>query len=74
MKNKDKPWEDDSVDHWKNDSWAKGDMTSSLTEESCFAVLFPSYREKYLRETWPQVTQLLKEQGMRQQARLTAAA
>ena len=33
-------------------------------EESSFAVLFPTYREAYLRETWPQVTSLLKEQGI----------
>jgi hypothetical protein len=64
MKNLDKPWEDDSVDHWKTEPFSKDDMKSPLTEESSFAVLFPAYREKYLREAWPQVTSLLKEHGV----------
>ena len=65
MKNMDKPWEDDSVDHWKDEKFDKGDMAGgSLMEESSFAVLFPSYRETYLREHWPQVTSLLKEHGV----------
>ena len=64
-KNPDKPWEDDSVDHWKTEKFTKGDMVGgSLTEESSFAVLFPSYRESYLREAWPSVTALLREQGI----------
>ena len=65
MKNLDKPWEDDSVDHWKPEKFEKGDMAGgALTEESSFAVLFPSYRESYLREVWPQVTSTLKEHGI----------
>ncbi|EOD04858.1 hypothetical protein EMIHUDRAFT_439079 [Emiliania huxleyi CCMP1516] len=64
MKNMDKPWEDDSVDHWKPEAFAQGDMAGPLLEESSFAVLFPAYREKYLREVWPQVTSALKEQGV----------
>jgi len=64
FKNLDKPWEDDSVDHWKNEPFTKDDMKNPLTEESSFAVLFPAYREKYLREAWPQVTALLKEHNL----------
>jgi len=60
----DKPWEDDTVDHWKNDTFAQGDMAAPLLEESSFAVLFPSYREKYMRDNWPQVTSILKEHGI----------
>jgi len=65
MKNMDKPWEDDSVDHWKTELFEKGDMSGgTLTEESSFAVLFPTYREQYLREAWPQVTSAMKEHGI----------
>ena len=65
FKNMDKPWEDDSVDHWKQDDWKQGDMSHSLLEESSFAVLFPAYREAYLREVWPNVTSALKEHGVK---------
>ena len=53
-KKKDKPWEDDSVDHWKVEAYTQDDAKHTLQEESAFAVLFPQYREKYLREAWPQ--------------------
>lgn len=42
------------MDKWKVEPFGKEDMAGPLTEESSFAVLFPSYREKYLREAWPQ--------------------
>ena len=64
FKNMDKPWEDVyMLDHWKQDDWKQGDMSHSLLEESSFAVLFPAYREAYLREVWPNVTSALKEHG-----------
>ena len=140
FKNLDKPWEDDSVDHWKqhsqgftqcghaghggrkshvppcsawwlragsrsrvlppgdllaprgssrhthpanptpvpvacrNEPFAKEDMKNPLTEASSFAVLFPAYREKYLREAWPQVTSLLKDHNLSCQVPLRARA
>jgi len=60
-KNMNKPWEDDTVDHWKVQPFGQGDMSQPLLEESSFAVLFPAYREKYLRDIWPQATALLKK-------------
>lgn len=60
----DKPWDDETVEHWKTEKWQEGDMKHSLLEESTFAVLFPAYREKYLRDVWPQVTAALKKEGI----------
>ena len=39
-------------------------MPHHLLEESSFATLFPQYREKYLRESWPEVTALLAKYGI----------
>lgn len=61
-KEKDKPWDDETVDHWKVEPFTKDDNRGgSLLEESSFAVLFPQYREKAIREVWPHVTRALKE-------------
>ena len=40
------------------------DNPHGLFEESSFAVLFPKYREAYLRDAWPAVTRALKETGV----------
>jgi len=60
---KDKPWDNDQIDHWKNQPWNEGDgdhlVGGRLLEESCFATLFPKYRENYLRQVWPVVTKAL---------------
>jgi len=59
---RDKPWDNDEIDHWNVDAWdtEKDNLTGgSLLEESSFATLFPKYREKYLREVWPVVTRSL---------------
>ncbi|KAK9863254.1 hypothetical protein WJX84_008705 [Apatococcus fuscideae] len=61
---KDKPWDNESIDHWKIDPFGKTDNPSGMLEESSFAVLFPKYREQYLREVWPLVTKALKEQNV----------
>eukprot|EP00947_MAST-08B_sp_MAST-8B-sp1_P000669 g669.t1 len=56
---RDKPWDNDSIDHWKVNEWKPEDLNGPLLEESSFATLFPQYREKYLREVWPMVTRAL---------------
>ncbi|XP_055917254.1 KRR1 small subunit processome component homolog [Eupeodes corollae] len=39
--------------------------THGLVEESSFATLFPKYREKYLKEVWPLVQQVLDESHLK---------
>lgn len=59
--------EDAIDDAWSMpiDPFKKGDMKSSLLSESSFAILFPRYREKYLRECWPLVKSSLSEYGVK---------
>jgi len=61
---RDKPWDHDGIDHWSVTPFTADDNPHGVLEESSFAVLFPKYREKYLRETWPSITKALKEQGV----------
>lgn len=61
---KDKPWDNDTINHWEIQTFTKDDNPYGLLEESSFATLFPKYREKYLREVWPSVTKALKEDGV----------
>jgi len=60
---KDKPWDNDQINHWENQPWDEEDGDKlpggRLLEESCFATLFPKYRENYLRQVWPVVTKAL---------------
>jgi ribosomal RNA assembly protein len=54
--------EDDGINYWETLPFTKEDNKGGhLLEESSFAVLFPQYREKYIREAWPHVTRALKE-------------
>merc|ERR1711934_13512 len=63
---RDKPWDNDQIDHWKVSEWTEDDAktTNHFLEESSFATLFPQYREKYLREIWSQVTRSLEKYGI----------
>jgi len=59
---RDKPWDNEDIDHWKVEHWDDEKDTlpgGRLLEESSFATLFPKYREHYLREVWPVVTKAL---------------
>jgi len=61
---KDKPWDNEEIDHWKVEVWNPEDLPAPLLEESSFATLFPKYREQYLREVWPVVTKVLDGHGV----------
>lgn len=63
---KDKPWDNDpTLDKWKIDPFNKEEMKHPFAEESSFAVLFPQYREKYIKEIWPHIKKGLKEVGIK---------
>ena len=57
---RDKPWDNEEIDHWKVDEFKAEEVNGTFLEESSFATLFPKYREKYLREVWPVVTKTLE--------------
>lgn len=62
---KEKPWDTDDIDHWKVDPFTPEDNKAGpFTEESSFAILFPKYREQYLRESWGLVTRSLESHGI----------
>ncbi|KEP66182.1 UNVERIFIED_CONTAM: ribosomal rna assembly protein mis3, putative [Hammondia hammondi] len=56
---RDKPWDTDDVDHWKIEEFKPEHNPGGMLEESSFACLFPQYREKYLKEVWPEVKRAL---------------
>ncbi|KAI1811743.1 ribosomal RNA assembly protein KRR1 [Poronia punctata] len=63
--NHDKPWDTEDIDKWKVEPFKPEDnVGGTLAEESSFIVLFPKYREVYLREAWPGVTKALKNVGI----------
>lgn len=63
---RDKPWDNDpTVDKWKIEEFKPEDMKGSLLETSSFSVLYPSYREKYLDETFPFIKMVLKEHAIK---------
>ncbi|SPO26713.1 probable KRR1 - required for 40S ribosome biogenesis [Ustilago trichophora] len=61
---KDKPWDDDSIDHWNVPKFTSDEIKGPFLEESSFATLFPKYRERYLKEVWGHVTSALDKHGL----------
>ncbi|KAI9718293.1 MAG: ribosomal RNA assembly protein krr1 [Chrysothrix sp. TS-e1954] len=60
--NTEKPWDTPDIDKWKIDKFNPEDnLTGPFSEESSFIVLFPKYREQYLREAWPMVNRALSK-------------
>lgn len=61
---KDKPWDHEGIDHWKEAEFSQEHSSGPFLEESSFATLFPQYREKYLREVWRGVKTALEKVGI----------
>ncbi|KAK0701676.1 hypothetical protein B0T26DRAFT_660257 [Lasiosphaeria miniovina] len=61
---KEKPWDTDDIDKWKIEPMAKEESSGPFLEESSFMTLFPKYRERYLRDSWPLVTKSLDKHGI----------
>ncbi|CAN6674867.1 Krr1p small subunit processome component [Trichomonascus vanleenenianus] len=64
--NKDKPWDTEDIDKWKEEPFLPEDLKSGepFLEESSFATLFPKYREAYLQQVWGDVTRALEKKGI----------
>lgn len=58
---KDKPWDTDDIDKWKIVPF---EATRAVIEESQFSILFPKYRENYLKECWNAITNELEKVGI----------
>lgn len=55
----------DDIDKWKIDQFkAEDNLGGTFAEESSFGVLFPKYREVYLKEAWPLITRSLAKHGV----------
>ncbi|KAI6804860.1 KRR1 small subunit processome [Hortaea werneckii] len=62
---KDKPWDTDDIDKWKEEPFtAEQNLGGTFSEESSFATLFPKYRELYLKQSWPLITRALEKHGI----------
>jgi ribosomal RNA assembly protein len=57
-------WDTDDIDKWKIEKFLPEHGTGPFLEESSFVVLFPKYRENYLKETWPHIKRELEQVGI----------
>jgi ribosomal RNA assembly protein len=61
----DKPWDTDDIDKWKVEAFTPADNAGgTFADESSFTLLFPKYRESYLKTTWPLITRALQKNGI----------
>lgn len=63
--NVDKPWDTEDINKWEIEKFTPQDnLGGTFSEESSFSVLFPKYRETYLKASWPLITRTLEKQGV----------
>lgn len=58
---KDKPWDTPDIDKWAIPEFTEEDNPNGLMEESEFVIMFPKYREKYLKEIWNELDTFMKK-------------
>jgi ribosomal RNA assembly protein len=64
---RDKPWDNETIDHWAMTKWDKEEHHipgGHLLEESSFATLFPKYREHYLKQNWNMISKAFDSHGI----------
>jgi hypothetical protein len=54
-------WDTEDIDKWHIEPFTPEQLAGHFLEESSFATLFPKYREMYLKEVWPLVTNTLQK-------------
>jgi ribosomal RNA assembly protein len=59
---------------WKEPEFTKEANPHGMLDESSFVILFPAYREKYLREVWPLVTDRLSKVGVKAELDVVAGS
>lgn len=60
-----KDWDTPDIDKWAVDEFKPNDNAGgTFAEESSFVVLFPKYRELYLRQNWAVITKALEKTGV----------
>lgn len=59
-------WDTDDIDHWAVEEYKapNPEAHKPFLEESSFALLFPKYREPYLRSVWSSITSALEAYGL----------
>lgn len=55
----------DEIDKWSFPKISADKVKGPFLEESSFMVMFPRYREKYIKECWSIVLKSLKESGIK---------
>ncbi|KAL7675622.1 hypothetical protein ACOME3_001888 [Neoechinorhynchus agilis] len=54
-----------NLQEWKDKPCTKEDNPSGFVCESSFAVLFPKYREKYIKQVWAAIIEALSQHGIK---------